>query len=397
MMSSAPTTIDVSHIMGWKGSLTGIERVEFNLINHYFNNTEANFICWEVEQAEFVDVDRAVIRSEILDRTSEAEQSGSAPVRSIGQRIKNKLKRRSLPSVGATIDGQTVVVLAGLWDSQSYIDGLIKLSRHNKLVHIVYDMIPLVTKGYVVDFMPPIFEKYFYSVLPVCTGVMAISKSSANDTVKILKQRNSEIPKVDSFTLGDDIVRAKKDVKPSGVAGDFILSVGTVEARKNHTLLYYAYKSLLQQGVELPSLVIAGRKGWLTEDLCYMLEHDEDVKGKILIKETITDSELSWLYRNCLFTAFPSFYEGWGLPVVESLSYGKVTLSSNTSSLTEAGLDMADYFSPFSTDELTVLIHKYLDEPKRVAREKLITKSYKSNNWQATAKDFADKVDALIG
>ena len=396
-MSKTPSTIDVSHIIGWTGNLTGIERVEFNLINHYFNHTKASFIRWEAEQAEFVNIDRAVIRSEILNRTSEAEQSGSVPVRSIGQRIMNKLKRRLLPSANATISGQTVVVLAGLWDSQSYIDGLIKLSHHNKLVHVVYDMIPLVTKGFVVDFMPPIFENYFYSVLPVCTGVMAISKSSAKDTVKILKQRNVALPKVDSFTLGEDIVRAKKDVKPSGVAGDFILSVGTVEARKNHMLLYYAYKGLMQQGVELPKLVIAGRKGWLTEDMCYMLEHDEDVKGMILIKETITDSELSWLYKNCLFTVFPSFYEGWGLPVAESLSYGKVTLSSNTSSLTEAGVGMADYFSPFSTDELTVLIHKYLDAPKRAAREKLITMSYKSNNWQTTAKDFADKVDVIAG
>lgn len=397
MKISNPTTIDVSHIMGWNGNLTGIERVEFNLISHYFKNTEANFIRWESQQAEFVTVDRAVIRSEILDRTSEAEQAKSMPVNSIGQRIKNKLKRRSLPLAGADISGQTVVVLAGLWDSQGYIDGLIRLSRHNKLVHVVYDMIPLVTKGYVVDFMPPIFEKYFYNVLPVCTGVLAISKSSANDTVKILRQLNAQIPKVDSFTLGDDIVRAKKDVKPNGVAGDFILSVGTIEARKNHMLLYYAYKSLLQQGLKLPSLIIAGRKGWLTDDLCYMLEHDEDVKGKILIRESITDSELSWLYKNCLFTAFPSFYEGWGLPVAESLSYGKVTLSSNTSSLTEAGVDMADYFSPFSSDELATLIRNYLNASKRVDREKQIAKSYKSNNWQVVTKDFAEKVEAITG
>lgn len=395
-MSSTPSAVDVSHIMGWNGNLTGIERVEFNLINYYFSNTKASFIRWDTDQSDFICVDRSVIQSEILDRTSEAEQSSSVTSRSIRQRIRSKLSTRVRPVPGASsIQGQTVVVLAGLWDSQGYIDGLIKLSSNNKLVHIVYDMIPLVTKGYVVDFMPPIFEKYFYNVLPVCTGVMAISKSSAEDTIKILKERNAVIPKVDSFTLGDDIVRAKNGIKPAGVAGDFILSVGTIEARKNHTLLYYAYKSLLQQGVEIPSLVIAGRKGWLTEDLCYMLEHDEDVKGKILVRETITDSELSWLYKNCMFTVFPSFYEGWGLPVAESLSYGKVTLSSNTSSLTEAGVDMADYFSPFSTDELTALISNYLDKSKRVAREKHITKSYKTNNWQTTAKDFVDKVDVI--
>jgi hypothetical protein len=257
-------------------------------------------------------------------------------------------------------------------------------------------MIPLVVKGYVVDFMPPIFENYFYNVLPVCKGVMAISRSSANDTINILKKRNLVVPKIYSFTLGDDIVRAKKDIKPSGINGDFMLSVGTVEARKNHLLLYYAYKSLLQQGVDLPLLVIVGRKGWLTKDLCYILEHDEDVRGKIVVKETITDAELSWLYKNCLFTVFPSFYEGWGLPIAESLSYGKVTLSSNTSSLTEAGLDMADYFSPFSTDELKLLISTYLDKTNRSSREKSISVSYKPKNWKDAATEFADKVDTIV-
>lgn len=396
MIIRPPITIDVSHIMGWNGNLTGIERVEFNLISHYFNNTKASYIQWNYDQSCFVVVDRSVIKSQILSRTSEEEQSDTLQTHSIIQKIKNKLKSGVKPTADNPIQGQIVLILAGLWDSQEYIDGLAELSNDNKLVHIVYDMIPLVTKGYVVDFMPPIFENYFCSILPMCAGVMAISKSSANDTVKILKERNLVVPKVDSFVLGDDIVRANKDIKPRIAADDFILSVGTVEARKNHTLLYYVYKSLLQQGIDLPLLVIAGKKGWLTKDFCYMLEHDEDIKDKIIVQETITDAELSWLYRNCLFTVFPSFYEGWGLPVVESLSYGKVTLSSNTSSLTEAGLDMAEYFSPYSTDELAVLISTYLDKKNRTTKEKFIARSYKSKNWKNAAIEFADKVDAII-
>jgi glycosyltransferase involved in cell wall biosynthesis len=394
-MNRAPITIDVSHIMGWRGNLTGIERVEFNIINHYFNNTDANFIRWDSGVLRFVSVDRTVVRSQILSRTSEEEQSRSQPKNTTVRRIKYKLTGR-LRTSGISIKGHTLVVLVGLWDSQDYIDGLIALSRENELVHVVYDMIPLVVKGYVVDFMPPIFENYFYNVLPVCKGVMAISRSSANDTFNILKKRNLVVPKIYSFTLGDDIVRAKKDIKPSGINGDFMLSVGTVEARKNHLLLYYAYKSLLQQGVDLPLLVIVGRKGWLTKDLCYILEHDDDVRGKIVVKETITDAELSWLYKNCLFTIFPSFYEGWGLPIAESLSFGKVTLSSNTSSLTEVGLDMADYFSPFSTDELKLLISTYLDKTKRSSREKSIAVSYKPKNWKDAATEFADKVDTIV-
>ena len=87
-MNRAPITIDVSHIMGWRGNLTGIERVEFNIINHYFNNTDANFIRWDSGVLRFVSVDRTVVRSQILSRTSEEEQSRSQPKNTTVRRIK---------------------------------------------------------------------------------------------------------------------------------------------------------------------------------------------------------------------------------------------------------------------------------------------------------------------
>ena len=396
-MSDIETSIDISHIFGWNGNLTGIERVELNLIKYYFKNTEANFIRWDTEQLCFIDVNRAEVESKIIDRTNKAENSSDTPRDTIRKKIIKRISHRVRQTQGNPTRGQIVVVLAGLWDSQDYIDGLTSLSGHNKLVHVVYDMIPLIHQGYVVDFLPVVFENYMLKILPLCTGILAISKSTAIDTRKILGDRSLPIPDIRTFRLGDDILEKSTTATNRILDYEFILCVGTIEARKNHQILYVLQKKLISEGKKPTTIVFAGKRGWLTTDLQYMIEHDKSLKDSIVILDNTTDNELEWLYENCLYTVTPSYYEGWGLPICESLKYGKVTLSSNISSMPEAGGDYADYFSPYSIDELSLLIEKYSKESERKKREKKIKDSYKLYSWADSSKVFSEKIKLIIG
>ena len=72
----------------------------------------------------------------------------------------------------------------------------------------------------------------------------------------------------------------------------------------------------------------------------------------IAVAETPSDAELAFLYRNCRFTVFPSLYEGWGLPIGESLWFGKLCIASKTSSMPEVGGDLVDYVDPKDADSL---------------------------------------------
>jgi len=174
------------------------------------------------------------------------------------------------------------------------------------------------------------------------------------------------------------------------------LSVGTIEVRKNHMILYYAYRGLIDAGVDLPPLIIAGKRGWLTADFQYIIEHDEKVRNKIKIIDNANDSELCWLYNNCQYTVFPSFVEGWGLPVAESLSYGKVTISSNTSSMPEIGGNLVDYFNPYSTDDLQKLLQFYNNAKNLSKRTNEIKNSFKILNWDDATSQFAEKVSKIF-
>ncbi|HEY9657884.1 MAG TPA: glycosyltransferase family 1 protein, partial [Allocoleopsis sp.] len=335
--------IDISHIMVWTGNLTGIERAEYHIIRHYFEATDADFVTWNDEAGVFQLIPRDQVEKAIIQRTSEAEQrdAGLAGVKAtLLHRAKRKLKRSASPQL--ELPEGILLVLAGLWDNNNYIEALENLSQNHKLLHIVYDMIPLSKRGFVVDYLPGVFSNYMYRILPKCQAVLAISESTAKDIKDVLKAQNLRVPEIVTFRLGDEISRASTAVRPAAAKDDFILSVGTIEARKNHQLLYYAYKQMAADKQPLPQLVIAGKRGWLTSDFQHLVEHDPDINKLITIIDKATDSELRWLYENALFTVFPSFYEGWGLPVAESLNYGKVTLASNTSSMPEIGGKFAD-------------------------------------------------------
>lgn len=383
--------IDVSHIINWKGRLSGVERVEYHIIKHYHESEDATFICWDNHRMCFTQVDKKTIKKSIVERTSESEMNLDIrpQTRTIIGRVKAKVQSgRSSHSNSDDVPNGKIIILAGLWDNLGYIGGVERLSKDHEIVHVVYDMIPIIEQGFVVDYLPKVFGEYMYRILPLCSRVFAISEATAHDTEKVLKAQNLHVPPISTFRLGDDISRAKSSIRPSGVEDRFILTVGTIEARKNHTLLYYAYKSLINQGKEVPDLVIVGKRGWHTDDFQYIVEHDAQVKNRIKILDKVTDSELRWLYESCLFTVTPSFYEGWGLPIAESLGYGKVTLSSNTSSMPEVGGKNADYFPPYSVDQLGLLINNYLDKNVRMKREEYVRMNYRQTSWEMSVNQL---------
>ena len=91
-------------------------------------------------------------------------------------------------------------------------------------------------------------------------------------------------------------------------------------------------------------------------------------------------------------SVYPSYYEGWGLPVAESLSFGKVSLASTASSLPEVGGQFADYFSPNSAPELLDLIVKYTNKKNRQDRQQFIKTNYQPVTWPVSLKRLAQTV-----
>jgi glycosyltransferase involved in cell wall biosynthesis len=161
-----------------------------------------------------------------------------------------------------------------------------------------------------------------------------------------------------------------------------------VESRKNHLLLYQVWERARESGVMLPDLVIVGRMGWAAADAVYAMKNDPTVRASIHLLNEVSDAQLEWLYANCLLTIYPSLYEGWGLPIAESLARGKVCLASSSSAMPEVAGDLVDYFSPYDAGECLRLVERYLDPAVLAARVRQMREQYPVTRWDDTVRQL---------
>lgn len=399
--------IDLTDFLNWRGNLTGIQRIQFNISKLYIESgKDVHFFVYREQCRDFKEVifnPEDVVRAGIVVYGGENGNKKSQVIRqgvvgftqkaiplSISKRIKSMgLQTRSVVSLNTNCifsSTDSILIMGGIW-AGNYIDDLeiLKQKHKFKLIHFAFDMIPSFFPGYVVDWLPDAFNHYFKKVYSMSEGIVAISESTANDARRFMKLHGvNNDPKIKVVRIGEgmDTDNGVKEKSLFNITGkDFILSVSTVEGRKNHVAFFYLIKEAKQRDVKLPKIIIVGRDGWLTDDIRYMMKNDIDAREKIILLNNVDDNELNWLYKNCLFTVFPSFYEGWGMPVAESLAYGKLCLSSNTSSMPEIAGDLIDYFSPYDTGAMLNCIQKYLKPDELKKKVKKISAEYHRTSW----------------
>jgi glycosyltransferase involved in cell wall biosynthesis len=169
-----------------------------------------------------------------------------------------------------------------------------------------------------------------------------------------------------SFRPIDDPA-ALRDVRRRYDLGEapFILTVGVIEPRKNHRLLFEAYR-LLRQQRDLPHrLVVVGRKGWLWEEILEVAE-SSPYRDDIKLVGFVADEDMPALYSAATAFALPSLYEGFGLPPLEAMACGTPVVVSNTSSLPEVVGDAGLLVEPTDAAALAAALELLLlDEPLR--------------------------------
>ncbi len=415
--------IDLTDISDWTGNFTGIQRVVYNLALYFYTNNEAKFFRYDENTRRFYTADFAAIKRRfetvLPSNTVKAKDykllifSAYAALpsrlrevvppsakRAIRKRAKQVLLiarkiAASKPIVTASPQvifspGDTVVVFGNNWDRSIFIDDLarVKLEKGFEVYQLVYDLIPILGPHLFGQELFSIYARYIFEVAAVSDRLFCISRSTEYDLKVFCAKVGLAVPETKVVRLGDSLASVKPEALAELKGQKFVVCVGTIEIRKNHMLLYYAWKEAVRRGKPMPQLVIVGRPGWHTEDLRRSLKHDPDVAKRILVLEHVKDSELRWLYENCMFSIYPSMYEGWGLPIAESLSYGKLCLASNTSSMPEIAGNLIDYFSPYDSGEcLEKVLEYYENEQKLSRKEAKIIKHYKTTDWRQTYEE----------
>lgn len=217
--------------------------------------------------------------------------------------------------------------------------------------------------------------------------LIADSYNTKSDLMKFYKVSDSKIhviyPGVSvSFSERDDVpFGERKKVK-------YVLFVGTVEPRKNIQGLIKAFNLLKKEHGIAHKLIIAGMKGWMYEDIFKEYENSE-FKSDIIFKGYVGDKELGDLYKNASVFVYPSFYEGFGFPILEAFGYGVPVVTSRTSSCGEIAGDGALLINPDSYKEIGEGMLKVINNES--LRQELIAKGLsraKEFTWEKTAVEM---------
>jgi len=180
-----------------------------------------------------------------------------------------------------------------------------------------------------------------------------------------------------------------------GIIGDYLLYLGTLQPKKNLIGLIDAFRILISQFSNL-LLVIAGRKGWLYEEIFQKVK-ELKLQDKVIFTGFVGEEEKPALISGARCFVLPSFYEGFGIPVVEAMSLGVPIAISNTSSLPEVGGKAAFYFNPEKPSEIAEAILKVLklssDELSKVIKEGKIQSA--QFTWDNCAKRVLKVLESI--
>jgi glycosyltransferase involved in cell wall biosynthesis len=288
--------------------------------------------------------------------------------------------------------GDCVLVLGRAWNDPAVLD-LIRSekneSRQVRVVVLLYDLVPVLYPHLHALGVESSYRRYLEQVADVADAVFSISHATHQDWTQYLAENGLRVPASMVLRLGDDFA-SDATAAPPGIAfdDDYLLYVATFEARKNHHLLYMTWKLAAERGVALPRLVMAGRIGWTTEDIRYLFANDPSLRDKVAMVHGVSDAELLWLYEHCLFAIYPSFYEGWGLPVAEALQLGKFVIASGNSAIPEIAGNLLDYFSPYNPDECLTTILRYLDRAALAEKEREVRARFVPRSWLEAVADL---------
>jgi len=314
--------------------------------------------------------------------------------------------------------GDQLVILGATWA----IDGIDECFQHLKDNHglevtkVIHDLIPIITPEHIAGDFAKEFYRWLQASTGYCSRYIANSQNTARDLRVFMDEVGTiqpidVIPLAQDFTLTSSPAPQTCSTPPVSAPGTyahrlelamgqrqsilnisktpFVLVVGTLESRKNIWRLLQVWDRLVQNAdLDMPKLVFAGKSGWQNDDFNRFLQSSGNLRGWVEIADRPSDTELAFLYKNCEFTVTVSFYEGWGLPIGESLYFGKTAVVANNSSMPEVGQDMVEYCDAQSISSIQDACRRLISDPKyRIELEARIAKT-SLRTWDDVTSDF---------
>lgn len=397
---------DLLQYLSSHATVTGITRVVLGLLDYIFQHMDEA----EAESYNFVqqygDAEGLLLLSKQKIRRLAIIATSATPDLASMQDLIADI-RRAAPIIKLQ-PGDLYFMPGAFWEFVFNPGWLPSLKQQGVYVGCyIYDLIPITHSHFCTNELSDSFGMAFSEVSRSFDFTLTISKFVAKQVTGFLQRH--EIPAFPAMPvplaheLHFDTERKSKLVSQAinadihALDRPFVLCVCTIEARKNHIYLFYIWQQMIDAGVDVPDLVFVGRHGWRIADLLSQISASRNLGGRLHVMHGLSDTDLGFLYERCLFTVFPSFVEGWGLPVGESLAHGKVCVASSATAIPEAGGEYAVYIDPFNMASGYETIHRLITDPAYLAQlEAKIRKEFSPRTWQDVGRDFYQALDRAL-
>jgi glycosyltransferase involved in cell wall biosynthesis len=397
---------DLVYYIGHHDHLTGIQRVQASLLlglKQARSTQKRGYITFNARTGDFEALDPQYFERLLADLSlPQSKRTVTFDKHQAQLGILPSARPISPESLALKDDERLVLYLLGAaWVNDDYFHRISNFKRRYGALFVmtVHDLIPVFARETCDPDTAAVFDHFLRKSFLHTDHYFAVSEHTALDLHRFARlngHTNVPVSVVENAHTFDEFLRSPtKAVRNRD--RPYVLFVSTVEGRKNHSYIFDVWLELTKRMDNVPELICIGRLGWKAEAFLERMLASKNLNGKIKLLTDVPDSRLDGLYRGCLFTVYPSLYEGWGLPVGESLAKGKLCVVSDRSSLPEVAGEFGIYIDVESVNDGADKIQKLIqDDSYRSDMERRLHVEFQPRTWQAAAEDLLAKLAMLM-
>ena len=251
-----------------------------------------------------------------------------------------------------------------------------------RAVYLVHDLIPLLHPEYCRPGEQSKHRNRMENVLNSASGLIGNSQATLDDLGDFAASRGLPVPPSIAASIAGPPI--PQSVTPKTFERPHFIVVGTIEGRKNHSLLLHIWKRLVAKyGCDTPLLVLVGRRGWEATHALALIDRALDLQSHVLELGTCEDEELAGLIAGARALLMPSFAEGFGLPVAEALQLGTPVIASDLPVFREFAGDIPTYLDSLDGRAWESAIMSFTGESLERERQVQAMSTYRAPTWDS--------------
>jgi glycosyltransferase involved in cell wall biosynthesis len=263
-------------------------------------------------------------------------------------------------------------------------------------IFLLHDLIPITHPEYVRDGHAARHAHRLATMLKQGASILTNSAFTAQELHRHAAKLAVRTPPIDVALLSAGFADTARTASPEAASPYFVV-VGTIEPRKNHLLLLHVWRQMAERsGPDIPKLLIIGRRGWENENAIDLIERCAAIHDHVLECGSVPDAVLRRLMKGASAVLFPSFVEGYGMPLAEALMLGVPVIASDIEVFREIAGDIPDFVHPLDGPSWRRVIQDYA-QPGSARRQAQLNRlrDFRAPTWDEHFQVFETALDRV--